>query len=47
MITHLKEYKHILNDYNTGKITYQEFIDQTFPIWETISKILDTKQDNR
>lgn len=47
MLEHLKEYKQILNDYNTGKITYKEFIDQTFPIWKTLAKIIETKQDNR
>jgi hypothetical protein len=32
----LKKYKHTLNQYNSGQITFEEYVQQTTPQWEQI-----------
>ncbi len=33
----LKKYKALLQDYNTGKISYQAYVDQTLPLWNKLN----------
>ena len=35
----LKKYKALLQDYNTGKISYQAYVDQTLPLWNKLTKL--------
>jgi hypothetical protein len=37
----LTEYKQALQHYNTGKITYSEYIEQTIPIWEKLNYLFE------
>lgn len=41
----LKEFKTILEKYNTGQITYTEYVEKTLPLWDKIN-ILFNKQNH-
>lgn len=40
----LKEYKAILKDYNEGKISYKEYVDQTLPLWDKLNVLFEKDQ---
>lgn len=37
----LQTYKQALNDYNTGKITYNEYVEQTLPLWNKLNILFE------
>jgi hypothetical protein len=42
----LKQYKQALDDYNTHKISYQQYIDTTAPLWDKLNKLFENNQKN-
>lgn len=42
----LKQYKQALNNYNTGKISYKEYVDTTLPLWDKLNKLFEIAQKN-
>ena len=37
----LKKYKQALQNYNTGKITYNEYVAETLPLWEKLNYLFE------
>jgi hypothetical protein len=37
----LRDYKALLKDYNEGKISYKEFVDQTLPLWNKLNNLFE------
>lgn len=40
----LRQYKALLNDYNTGKLDYQTFVELTLPIWDRLNILFERDQ---
>ncbi len=40
----LKQYRQILEQYNRGQITYKEFVEASYPVWQDINKLFDLDQ---
>lgn len=40
----LKEYNKALKDYNTDQITYEQYVEITFPLWNKLNTLFEKNQ---